>query len=144
MKRASIGVLLMLLGSSAIAAQDAPRIPNPGSACFDVVVQFEDVVEYRGGMEFILAPSASPSPDDVQVWDLHGPIRSDEAALWWPANADSIAAVWLRDTGILWHMSLDPVPEIMQGTAVQVLPKPEVAEVYEVRATQTECPRGGT
>jgi hypothetical protein len=107
------------------------------------VVRSSQIVEYEGSMEFVLAPSASPSQQELQVWDLHGPIRAETAALWWPQGTDSIAAVWLRDTGVLWNLALDPAPEIIRGTAIQVLPKPDRDEVYEVRATQTACREGG-
>ena len=139
MRLAILALTSALVGPQAIAGQNTALPPNPGSACFEVVLRSAASEEFRGEVEFILAPSVSPDQSPNQVWDLHGPIRSDGAALWWPEGGDSVAAVWLREQGVLWELHLDAVPEVMRGTAVQVLPKPEVSELFQVEAIQLRC-----
>ncbi len=142
--RVAAAVATLVAGLAMPLASQEPALPyNPGSACFEVVVDSDDVVEFEGGIEFILAPSASPSARqrDLQLWDLRGPPRSEGVALWWPQGTDSIAAVWLREEGVLWELALDPVPDVMRGTAEQVLPEPPIPNTFQVRATQTACPQ---
>jgi hypothetical protein len=90
-------------------------------------------------VDFILAPSVSPDQAQNQVWDLRGPIRAESAALWWPQGLDSIAAFWLREGGVLWELHLDAAPEVMRGTAVQVMPEPEDREALTVQAVPAVC-----
>lgn len=136
------GLAVATLALPGLAVAQPPAPPNPGSACFDVVLRSDAAVEFRGGIEFIFAPSISSGEDD-QPWPLRGPIRSDQAALWWPLGGDSIAAVWVRDDGALWGLRLDAAPEVMQGSAVQVIPEPEPPVTLRVEAAQVTCPRDG-
>lgn len=109
-------------------------VPNPGSRCFRIEARSE--VPGRGQrVEFILSPAAG-GRDDLQTWELRGPIRGDRAALWW-RNGDRLAAVMIGDDGELWHLDIDPPEEVMEGRMRRTLPTP--GDTAAFRAVPEEC-----
>lgn len=109
-------------------------VPNPGSRCFRIETGSE--VPGRGQrVEFILSPAAG-GREDLQTWELRGPIRGDRAALWW-RNGDRLAAVMICDRGELWRLDVDPAEEVMVGRMWRTFPTP--GDTAAFRAVPEEC-----
>ncbi len=134
-------ILLALAVPSRVSAQEHRPRPNLGSACFDLALSAEGGDAMHEAVEFIFAPSVSPTQAENQVWKLHGPIRADRAVLWWPLPLDSVGALLLRDGGVLWELRLDARPAVMRGQARQVFPEARESAPLRADATPISCPR---